>query len=220
MSQILPSLLEYSPEELQRKCQFLRDNLDEVLALTHNKTLSLHLDCVLPQFAADRSVMASLGLPTVFEVLHTIFPAQPLDLSIHLMGTAEDMVDMHHLFSQIELPAQWASAVFVSPQYFDVWSAMLHTFPHVKVGQWLDLPQWKSVNFQSGVHYLLMTVLAGKSGQKRQLEDRQQVIQIARLHPDSFFIFDGGWATSESVHVLNTSLVSYSHFWKTIGYYD
>jgi len=218
MSQILPSLLEYSPEELTRKCQFLHTNFDSVLKITHNKTLHLHLDFVLPQFAADRSVMAGLSPKSVFEVLDAVFAKNPLHLTIHLMGEIEDMDEMYRFFSQIEIPAYWSSIILVSPRYQQPFASLFETSPHVQIGQWLDLHEWKTEDFQPHTHYLLMTVKAGKSGQKRQLSDRQDVIEIARAHPASFFIFDGGWAVNESVHILNTMIVSYSDFWQRIGY--
>ena len=218
MSQILPSLLEYSPKEIRRKCLFINKNLSQILIQTHQKNLSLHLDFVLPQFAKDRSVMASLHPQKVFEVLYEIFQHQPLNLTIHLMGEAEDMLEVFDFFSSIQLPTWWNSLIFVDQKYHHFWSNLMQPFPQVQVGVWFDIHQWKNVVFQPFGQYLLMTVAAGKSGKKRQDIDRQEVIQIARQNPQSFFIFDGGWSIEESVHVLNTSLVSYSSFWQKIGY--
>jgi len=218
LSGFLPSLLEYSVEELRRKCLFIQQHKATVLDLTHQQTLSLHLDSVLPEFAKSRAVMTSLSIQTVLDVLAEFFQDQPLILSIHLMGETEDMIDVYKVFEQYNLPKHWQITILVSETSRLVFETLFANKKHVNVGTWLDLSEWGQYNFQPKKDYLLMTVLAGKSGQIRKDIDKNAVVAIAKKNAESKFIVDGGWLVDEQFHQKNMEIVSYSSFWKAIGY--
>jgi pentose-5-phosphate-3-epimerase len=212
----LLSLLEYSLESLQNKLHLLDNHVNVVNDLQKSRSLSLHLDFVLPQFAKDRSVMTSLGLCDVFDTLKKQYNNQKLELSIHLMGETEDLLDAYKFFDNHTLNPLWHYLILVPEKYLNSWQKNLKkTRNNIRFGCWYDLNEWQGVNFIQKRTNLLMTVLAGKSGQKLTPEIQQNVLDVTRLHPNTHFILDGGWSI-DTISKENTDIVSYSSFWKHI----
>jgi pentose-5-phosphate-3-epimerase len=201
---ILPSLLEYSVESLEKKISLLQDK----------KMTSLHLDFVLPQFAKNRKVMTSLGLQSVIATLSEKMSNQTLTLSLHLMGTSEDLFESYRFFETVKLPHNWNTLVLVPEKYTTNFRTILNP-KNIIVGTWYDLGEWEHKQLSRKQTYLLMTVKAGKSGQIRTTQSKKQAFDIAKSYPNSHFIVDGGWSVNE-VAPNNTDIVSYSSFWKSI----
>jgi pentose-5-phosphate-3-epimerase len=204
---LLPSLLEYSVESLETKLAQLRDK----------KMSHLHLDFVLPQFAKDRNVMTSLSLETVFSTLQRHSNIQRLDLTIHLMGTIEDLFDAYKFFDTCDFNLHWNYKILVPAKYIRSWRNQIkNKQKNIKIGSWYDLGEWDNVDFSAKQTNLLMTVKAGKSGQKLTPEVREKAQVVARKYPQAHFIVDGGWEWDFDSK-KNMDHVSYSSFWKEIG---
>jgi hypothetical protein len=90
----------------------------------------------------------------------------------------------------------------------------------IKIGAWLDLDQYDLNTKFELQDYLLMTVYAGKSGQKLTEEVRLNTLNIIQKNPELSFTIDGGWAINDELKELNLdiknklSVVSYTSFWK------
>jgi pentose-5-phosphate-3-epimerase len=204
---LLPSLLEYSIESLQTKLKFF-------VGRKPLNSISIHLDFVLPQFAKDRKVMTSLGLKSVFFELQKILPNSKLNLTAHLMGTIEDLHESYKFFTDFDCPENWKLTILVPEKYTNSWRKLLNP-KGIRVGVWYDLGEWETKNLSRRQTYLLMTVNAGKSGQKLTNEIRKLAEKTAKKYPNSHVIFDGGWEWDyESKR--NIDHVSYSSFWKKI----
>jgi pentose-5-phosphate-3-epimerase len=205
---LLPSLLEYSVESLEKKISLLQDK----------KMTSLHLDFVLPQFAKDRNVMTSLGLDSVFSTLGKTNKNQRLHLTIHLMGTIEDLFEEYKFFEKHAFNSLWNYKILIPAKYIQSWRAQIKKKQkNVQIGAWYDLGEWDNVDFSTRQTNLLMTVIAGKSGQKLTSEMKKKSLEVARKYPQTHFIFDGGWEWDFKTELKNIDHVSYSSFWKNIG---
>jgi pentose-5-phosphate-3-epimerase len=205
---ILPSLLEYSVESLETKLARLQDK----------KMTSLHLDFVLPQFAKDRNVMTSLSLDSVFSPLGKTNKNQRLHLTIHLMGTIEDLFDSYRFFEKYAFNSLWNYKILIPVKYIQSWRNQIkNKRKNVQIGAWYDLDEWDNVNFSSRQTNLLMTVKAGKSGQKLTSEIAQKVLLVARKYPHTHFVLDGGWEWDFETQLNNTDHVSYSSFWTHVA---
>ncbi len=55
-------------------------------------------------------------------------------------------------------------------------------------------------------NYLLMTVVAGKSGQKLTAQNKQEVLEVVRKNPEIDFIVDGGWSLEFRSEIKNEEL--------------
>jgi pentose-5-phosphate-3-epimerase len=219
---ILPSLLEYSYESLQAKLFLIKANLNKFYALTQQVTvpqlLHLHLDFVLPQFAQDRSLMTSLELSTVLEILSKNLASEKLSLTIHLMGSLTDLVYAYGFFQIYELCPHWRYQVFVESRFLSGWENLAKQ-KGFQLGSWYDLGDWSKVE-KFATNNLLMTVKAGSSGQKPLAQDKILSLKKAQQHSTQQFIVDGGW-TLEDLSSLknsfgtleNTAMVSYTSFW-------
>jgi hypothetical protein len=214
--QILPSLLEYSSFGLEQKIASIHQHKNDFLRLAHQKKISLHLDFVLEQFAKDRSVMKSSGLDLVFGALQNQFWDQEIYLSIHLMGDSEDLLEAYRYFDGHNFNPKWHYLILVPDKFTRTWTNLIKkNSPKDKIGTWLDLNEWDNFKFKTGQHYLLMTVLAGKSGQKLIEQTKSKVLSLVRQYPKSKFLLDGGWNIHDlDEAVKNVDLVSYSSFWK------
>ncbi len=208
---ILPSLLEYSNESLLQKLALL--GTSQSTAIFRAKNLSLHLDFVLPQFAKDRKVMTSIGLETVLKSLEGRFGTTKLSLSLHLMGTSEDLADAYDFFETYKPMASWSLLVLVPEKFTTSFRALLNS-KYITVGVWYDLGEWENKALSKKQTFLLMTVRAGKSGQIRSETSKQLAIEKAKTHNGSHFIVDGGWSINETVP-RNIDVVSYSSFWSS-----
>jgi pentose-5-phosphate-3-epimerase len=214
---ILPSLLEYSAESLQSRLDLLKKNSKTIYPLQKTHRLSLHLDFVLPQFAKDRSVMTSLGLPAVFDALKSNFHDHKLELSIHLMGETEDLLEGYNFFQDYPYNPNWNYLILIPEKYLNIWQKSIKNGKkNVTIGCWYDLDEWADKTFVQKRTNLLMTVVAGKSGQKLEDNTKEKALQINKKHPTTHFILDGGWPiTTKSNH--NTDIVSYSSFWNNLN---
>jgi hypothetical protein len=215
----LPSLLEYSPQDLESKLKLICSDKESFLKYQKSEDgkIYLHLDFVLPQFALSRNVKQGNLESIVFESLEKYFADDQLYLSIHLMGLDKDL-DFSFDFlldklSNYVFEYDWVGEIFVSRDYLDEFKT-IEECSNFKIGEWLDLGQWnKETVYETNENYLLMTVTAGKSGQKLLEEDKNLMFEIANTYPESNFTVDGGW-NLESEPKENLKIVSYSSFWK------
>jgi pentose-5-phosphate-3-epimerase len=214
----LPSLLEYSTESLTHKLDLILGDFEQFNKLTksnNTKKIHLHLDFVLPQFAKDRFVMKSLSTDSLFEVLQSKCADKKLVLSLHLMGDSEDLATIYNFFESYSFNSNWEYLFFVPEKYIDLWqNSEFGKHQNVESGIWLDLDQWQDHKL-TAKNYLLMTVFAGKSGQKLTPEIQAKVLELVQKNPDKQFILDGGWSVDDTNYPENCQIVSYSSFWKT-----
>jgi pentose-5-phosphate-3-epimerase len=214
----LPSLLEYSKESLQEKLIITKANLEKFKNLQKSQNLQksfFHLDFVLNEFAKDRKIMESLGLKDVVEVLKKYFVKENLDLSVHFMGSTSDLNSLTKVLAEFNFPKNWEITIFVPAKFVNYFGNNLK--PNQKIGIWLDLEEWQNFDFRQNLdvkNYLLMTVKAGKSGQKLIPEIAKKTIEIAQNNVDLEFILDGGWSIEFKNSDKNVKIVSYSSFWK------
>jgi hypothetical protein len=228
----LPSLLEYSRERLNAKLTEVKNRLPDFLQIQNslnnedkNDTLktvdeagaiAFHLDFVLPYFARDRKVMTSLGLESVLKELETHFNDFSLDLSIHLMGTSEDLFEAQKFFVDYNFKNNWKYTVFVPEKYTSTFWPQTQLFTNYKVGIWYDLNDYNITKIKQNKdieNYLLMTVLAGKSGQKLDGQKQALCLDLCAKFPQKKFIVDGGWGVDFRTDLNNLEVVSYSSFW-------
>ena len=231
----LPSLLEYSSESLNRKLLEVKNRLNDFQKIQNplNNTdkkyaskkvnnpvgegsLAFHLDFVLPYFAKDRKVMTSLGLESILNELAKLFSDFNLDLSIHLMGTSEDLFEAHKFFLDYSFKQNWKYTVFVPEKYTSTFWPQTQIFSNYKVGIWYDLNDYSLNKIEQNKaieNYLLMTVLAGKSGQKLNSSKQQLCLELCAKFADKKFIVDGGWGVDYKNILTNLEVVSYSSFW-------
>jgi hypothetical protein len=215
----LPSLLEYSPQDLESKLKLICSDKESFLKYQKSEDgkIYLHLDFVLPQFALSRNVEHGNLESIVFESLEKYFADDELYLSIHLMGLEKDLeFSFDFLLDKLSnyvFEYDWVGEIFVSREYVDEFKT-IEECSNFKIGEWLDLGQWdRETVFETSENYLLMTVVAGKSGQKLLDEDKNSMFEIAKNNPESNFTVDGGW-NLESEPKDNLKIVSYSNFWK------
>ncbi len=226
---LIPSLLEYSPAKLKAKLNLIQGKYKQFLELTTQPkdSLDLHLDFVLDQFAKDRSVMASLGLEAVLTELEDRFSSNKLTLSIHLMGSLEDMRLANEFLQGYTFNPSWSYQIYIDPDLIPTFRVHELLFENVELGIWYDPNDWSDsstvIPSQSINNYLLMTVVAGKSGQSKSLESVESIIQISKTHPKINFIADGGWKVQDMLEIKtkqnlqNLKIVSYSSFWQEMG---
>jgi len=184
--------------------------------MTGQKKLSLHLDFVMKHFAQERSALMSLSIDTVLRVLKEYFHGFELDLSLHLMGETEDLYNSLKSVELYELVDGWQYSLYVPEKYYSNWKS-LHLNQAYMAGIWYDLDEWKQAEFHNGSRYLIMTVFAGRSGQKADDKDKNKILEIAKKHPEIDFIVDGGWKIEEDPTMENVRMVSYSSFWSQFG---
>lgn len=211
---ILPSLLEYSTEELESKLAILHQYPSKIKKLTKQRSLSLHIDWVMKYFAQSRSTMMSLDAESVLTTLLRFYSTKKLTLSIHCMGDSEDLLFAYRFFEKYKFNNKWDYTIYVQEKYFNLWKSAFHL--HTKIGIWYDLDEWQEADFYPQYHYLLMTVLAGKSGQVSSEQSQKMALDICRNNMESSFILDGGWKINQDIGLDNCMIVSYSDFWKTV----
>lgn len=207
---ILPSLLEYTREHLNQKTTIVQ-NVD-TKSITHQQTLSLHLDFVMENFAKDRKVMESLSFSTMHRHLMEKFKNTKLDLSVHFMGGVEDLTRVYKVLQQTEFNPQWNYLFLVPEKFIKTFSDFKQK--NVKIGVWYDLEEWPPKPLPNTTH-LLMTVKAGLSGQKLSRETKNKALAYVYKHPNSF-ILDGGWSIDFQSNRDNLYIVSHSSFWNNI----
>ena len=237
---ILPSLLEYSQNDLQKRIdtiKILQNNntlfgLIKVKEHSNPKTLNLHLDFVLEQFAKDRApILSSTGLPTVFDLLDKEFGQYKLNLSVHLMGAIEDLTPAWEFFKKYKKPKNWKITLFLPLNHALRWKA---EFKQYKIGMWLDLYDWldmdslkpRNIDLNAISDVLIMTVVAGKSGQSLTQEVQNTLKDFIidqtnqNLEQKTHYIIDGGWNQEKARQFLKNfdkspkiDFVAYGGFW-------
>jgi hypothetical protein len=221
---ILPSLLEYNLQNLAKKISIIQSQKQKFLETTNQSIINLHLDFVLPEFAASREVQPSLGLTETINFLADHFEEENLELTVHLMGLQRDMdksfIELQNISQEILPSYSWKIDVFVDQRLYSSWQQEFQS-KNLNVGVWYDLGNWRNQSFSPGMKYLLMTVLAGKSGQELSLEDTLATFETAKNNPESYFVADGGWKVdildTQEKSLENLDIVSYSSFWKEMG---
>ncbi len=212
--QFLPSLLEYSTESLDKKIEAIKSDSQKFLEITsQTKPIKLHLDFVDKYFAQDRMVMQSLEVKTVLNSVNDNFGETSLELYIHLMGDTEDLLNDYKFFEDFTTNSNHKYYIFVPPKFFKTWSTNFKENKSIKIGIWLDKGNWNTFRYMPGVNYLLMTVLAGKSGQKLTNETMTLAMNTVKTHPDSLFLVDGGWEVEFKSNYKNLMIVSHTSFW-------
>jgi len=249
---ILPSLLEYSAHDLNKRLDQIDQLIqrqqffekvyleDEINTLDSGQTnpLCLHLDFVLSQFAKDRSpILASLGPNEIINCLKLKFPKTKLDLSVHLMGELEDLPAAWQYFESLRKPQNWNMTLFLPYNQATGWR---RSFKKYKIGAWLDLSQWyqaqnqmknvvpKIFDLKYITSLLVMTVSAGKSGQKLTPEVQVALSKMLTQNPQiQHFILDGGWDLAKAQGFMTKNnpqarvdFVAYSGFWANIPNFD
>lgn len=209
---IQPSLLEYSIPQLKVLFESVQTNTDKFITLAQQDKLTFHLDFVLKRFAQARGNLMSIEPKSFFPLLEEFFGGQQLRLTIHFMGEVEDLLHVYSYLDNYQWNSNWEYTIFVPEKYRDNWAEDF-TQDNVQVGVWYDLGEWQEAEFEDDIDYLLMTVVAGKSGQKATDEDKSHTLRIAQDNPESRFIVDGGWKLEENNDMDNLGIVSYSSFW-------
>ena len=208
----LPSLLEYNSEVLHNRLSSIQKNIPKFLSFQQSDTLSLHLDFVLPQFALSRGVQHGNNIEIVFEQILEFFGNQPVILNVHFMGLDDDMKQVFEFLQDFEIPVLWQMTLFVDQKYSSQFELL--TQNNIAIGQWLDLGEYnQNTCFLPNKSYLLMTVFAGKSGQKLTQEVQETALTVVQNNPESTFTLDGGWSVDFINSNTNLSIVSYSSFW-------
>lgn len=226
----LPSILECSEQSVEQKLEKINSHQVEIynlLGVRKDEALPLHLDFVLSQFAKDRSVMKSLSPKTVFDILEKYFSSQRLSLTVHLMGATQDIFEVYNFFNNYTFNPNWKYLTFVDRDYFKPWvnsSFANLNLENLDLGIWYDQGEWENLENLDlpkeleldCENYLLMTVLAGKSGQKLTQEKKDLALKKVLDNPRKKFILDGGWSMNTSDIPKNTDIVSYTSFWSKI----
>jgi len=232
---ILPSLLEYSIYDMNKRIEqifgLLQENKLESLIKTSNldsfDNLHLHLDFVLPQFAKDRSpILTSLSFETIFSCLKTKFRKNKLNLTVHLMGELEDISKAWNYFKTFRKPKNWVITLFVPLNHCQAWKK---EFQKYTIGAWIDLNQWLDLSKVTSIkdslgsieNILVMTVVAGKSGQKLEQITISHLSEfIINVGQSKSYIVDGGWSQEIAYQYQNMhpnqnhiDFVSYGSFW-------
>ncbi len=203
---ILPSLLEYSTFDLDRRIKKLSQ-------LNKNE---IHIDTVCQNFARSRNIMMSLSVKTVLEHLLEQLKHKSLLVTIHIMGDIEDLVLVYQFFAGYHFEPNWQYRIYL-PLNSELAFVSLETMTNVRIGNWLDLNQWNiATDFGQYIYstLLLMTVKAGLSGQTLLSETKQDAFELAIKNPNINFIFDGGWSCLFDTDVENVDLVSYTSYWR------
>ncbi len=214
---IIPSLLEYSSESLQKKLTKAKNKPRQFIQLSKQSRsgfdFCFHLDFVLDNFAKDRSVMRSLAPEVVLGFLAKLFLNKKIELTIHLMGDTQDLFEARQFFNNYEFIKNWTYKIFVPKKFTNEFCKIEKK--NIKIGIWWDLGQWDEAEIKDSqriIEHLLMTVYAGKSGQKLTIETKQASLDLATKFTKNKFIVDGGWAVND-ILTTNIRAVSYTSFW-------
>jgi hypothetical protein len=242
----LPSLLEYTPQDLESKLVLIKKTPIEFQTIQKavDEKIHLHLDFVLPEFAAQRNVLPGNGPKVVFDLISKYFHDKQVVCNSHFMGSAKDTAEVLEFFQSYSWNPNWEYILYVGPEFvvnFNLFKNSNTRDRHLvqsersylvgentpnktrlKIGAWLDLDQYNTETSFELKDYLLMTVFAGKSGQKLTPEVRSNCLKVVEDNPYIKFTIDGGWAVLDELSELNTdqknklNVVSYSSFWKEL----
>jgi hypothetical protein len=240
----LPSLLEYTPQDLESKLVLIKNNPIEFQTIQKavDEKIHLHLDFVLPDFASERNVQPGNSPKIVFDLIHKYFHEQKVVCNSHFMGSPKDTSQVLEFFQSYNWNPNWEYILYVGQEFvanFNLFKNSNTSDCHLersersylvgentpnktrlKIGAWLDLDQYDIKTKFDYQDYLLMTVFAGKSGQKLTPEVRSNCLKVIENNPDINFTIDGGWTVLDELSELNfeqknkLNVVSYSSFWK------
>lgn len=235
----VPSLLEYSPRDLQVKLELIKNNLNafnQIQAGVNDK-IYLHLDFVLPEFATSRNVQPGNSPKVVFDLIDDYFQGQKVVCNSHFMGSKADTQIVLEFFQNYNWNPNWEYILYVGKEFVNEFESVLPYSPsqigyqplnkgqlpvqvsNLKIGMWLDLDQYDYKTKFELHDYLLMTVFAGKSGQKLTDKVRLNTLKIIQNNPEVAFTVDGGWTVVDDLKELGLeqknilNVVSYSSFW-------
>jgi hypothetical protein len=201
---ILPSTLEYSSESLIKKSDLIIKDIKKFLDLTKNDIIELHIDLVYPQFAKDRGVMSSVNMTTNFKIIEKL--NKMVKLTIHFMGELEDCEIFKSELDKIKFPKNWKIELY-TPLSFDINHKGINEY------KWIDADQYDRIPTLKNKKFLLMTVKAGKSGQKLTEDIKKQALNLVKEYGKENVIVDGGWGIKDCKYGLR--MVSYSSFWNS-----
>ncbi len=207
----IPSLLECSEYDLEKKIDILKKN----------KYHNIHLDFVGKYFARNRKTLYSLSFKNVFDYLKKYFWNTKCDFSIHLMLEKEDILDYLKEIQTVDISSKWQLSLFISDRYFDIFVNSLINYDF-EFGIWFDKDQWINVDFDNYIvnNFLLMTVIAGKSGQKLDNKYKKILLEKVKKYKNKNFYADGGWSIDFKINkkngfdYFNLNIISYTSFWK------
>ncbi len=172
-----------------------------------------HADFVLPNFAKIRNIEPSFDLETYFDIFIQNYP-NSATFQVHLMGEDVDFQESLNYFQSHPLNPNWNYQILVRPQDFQLWQSVFSAHKNVQIGVWYDLGQWENIEIFDFNLVLLMTVVAGQSGQSITEETINNALIKLDKNQNIFFIFDGGWSVDRQFSYQNLSIVSDTAFWK------
>jgi pentose-5-phosphate-3-epimerase len=222
----IPSLLEYSATELESKLLLIKNNSVEFAKIqksTDSRT-HLHLDFVLPQFAQSRGVEPGNSPEVVFDLISKYFKNSKVVCNAHFMGLKKDNLQLQEYFKNYDFNPNWEYILHFGSEFAQDFRDFERSNSNVQFGVWLDLGDWNDeydVDEHKTHNILLMTVIAGKSGQKLTPQNRLKALQFAIKNSNLNITIDGGWSVTDELLELKDSkkqptIVSYSSFWKEL----
>jgi len=171
-----------------------------------------HADFVLPNFAKARNIEPSFDLQTYFDIFTQNYP-NSATFQVHLMGEDVDLQESLSYFQSRHLNPNWNYQILVRPQNFELWQSIFGVHKNVQIGVWYDLGQWENIEVFDFNLVLLMTVLAGQSGQSLTEKTVNTALNKLDKNYNTFFIFDGGWPVDSQFDHKNLNIVSDTAFW-------
>jgi hypothetical protein len=151
------------------------------------------------------------------------------------MGAIEDLTPAWEFFKKYQKPKNWKITLFLPLNHALRWKA---EFKKYKIGVWLDLYDWmdkdslepKIIDLNNISSVLIMTVVAGKSGQSLTQEVQNNLKDFisnqSKQSPQqkTRFIIDGGWNQEKAKLFLKNfdkspkiDFVAYGGFWGKVN---
>jgi hypothetical protein len=126
------------------------------------------------------------------------------------MQENEDILEALEFLNNYQFNPNWEYQFFVSQRHYKIFKFLNNQ--QSSVGIWLDKHEICKLETEN---YLLMSVFAGKSGQKLELEIKTKLLKIVAQNPKKNYILDGGFEVEKNYpNLQNLQIVSYSSFWK------
>ena len=214
---ILPSTLEYSITNFQKKIDLIINGLDRYLELSHQEVLELHVDLVYPFFARENSVMSSISLIDNLRIIYDMVEKlqQKCFLTIHFMGLLDDVILFNRHLEKIKKHKLINMELYIP---LNLNQKMFINSLDLPIYYWYDIDQYSKINTKDQSKKLLMTVKAGKSGQVIKEESYNKTLKIIEDCGVSNIIIDGGLKIKDYLKYLSDNkqdlrMVSYSSFW-------
>ena len=214
---ILPSTLEYSITNFQKKIDLIINGLDRYLELSHQEVLELHVDLVYPFFARENSVMSSISLIDNLRIIYDMVEKlqQKCFLTIHFMGLLDDVILFNRHLEKIKKHKLINMELYIP---LNLNQKMFINSLDLPIYYWYDIDQYSKITTKDQSKKLLMTVKAGKSGQVIKEESYNKTLKIIEDCGVSNIIIDGGLKIKDYLKYLSDNkqdlrMVSYSSFW-------